>query len=335
MMRKGKCIMAGLFCFSMLAGLFGCNKGKPQNSEYISGGTIDKTNTNAPKVIQSKSISSFYTNVYLRNRWTVEEKHTFQFSVKKDENDVLTAYEEISGIHLPADTNLMTELQNVIDENNLASQNGVYKVTAGLPPEYQKCELLIDYASGETLKFTVNNDPDAKWAEDVYTVFAKWFSEKGDDSLLPLKETSQITRIDVDFIDKGLLFQYGGIKVLEENAIDGETYLLKKSVYDVAAKKEISKNYILFPEDYYKKVTEIFDGYDLATKYDFSYFEHDSGYYGLGDTKTNEDSDDTSLELYIKYESGRVLNISTKKTSEIEGIKPLLTELFKYYDSLF
>ena len=115
----------------------------------------------------------------------------------ENENGVLTASEERSGASLPADAALLTALQNVIDEYDLAQFNGVYRVTAGLPPEFQERTLRVEYASGETLSFTENNEPEALWAERFYEVFADWFAANGDESLRPAKETSLLTRLDL------------------------------------------------------------------------------------------------------------------------------------------
>lgn len=175
-LRKGRRIMAALLCFSMLFGLFGCNK-------TDAGGRIDQTDHDAPKVIQSKEITEFYASFFLAAHETADGKHDFLFRIET-EDDILTASEEASGLSRPADETLLTALQEVIDEQALVSQNGVYNVTAGLAPGHQKCELHVTYASGETLRFTVNNDPRAAWAEGIYDAFAQWFSEQGDDSLL-------------------------------------------------------------------------------------------------------------------------------------------------------
>lgn len=332
--------MAALLSALMLFGFSGC-AGNPHSGsepEPIEGGTVDHTDHDAPKVIQSKDISAFYASFYLSNRWTAEDRHTFQFEVKKDDRCILTATENGSGISFPADKELLTALQEVIDEKRLAAMNGVYQVTAGLPPEFQKCVLNVNYASGETLTFTIDNDPMAEWAEAIYTVFADWFSEQGDDSLYPPKETSQVKRIDIDYMESGVRNRYRAIEVGEEKAIEGETHLFGKSVFDAEAQKKISDDYILFPEDFYERITEILVKYDLVVKYDFSYFDHDSGYYGMGNMTPEDeeaDSDSVALVLSIEYESGKSICIDTKKASEIEGMKTLIRELFEYYDSLF
>ena len=330
-----KIILAALLCAASLLSFSGCEKTPPPSS--MGGGTVDRTDENAPKVIESKDITDFYANFFLSNRWTAAENHFFCFKVKADENGVLMASEEKSGLSLPADAELMAALQEVIDENDMAACNGVYRITSGLPPEHQACNLNVVYASGETLNYTVNNNPTAKWAEDFYKVFADWFSAKGDDSLCPKKETSQVTRLDFYLKKDGRKLEYNGITVGDDMAVDGETYLLEKSIYDYEKKESVCREFILFPEDYYKNVTELLFPYDLSTKYDFSYFDHGSGYYGMGGDADSgeEDSEDLSLDLYIEYESGKRMSIKTNKESEIEAMTPLLTEIIDYHESLF
>ena len=205
-------------------------------------------------------------------------------------------------------------------------------------------EFNVVYASGETLRFTINNEPYARWAEDIYGVFADWFSSQGIDALLPAQETSPVTRIRFVLQEDGIMRSYSGVNVQAENAINGETYLLNGEIYDLKLEKEILDEYRLFPADYFERITEILGGYDIVTKYDFSrydyeernYGNHDKGYFGWGNQpEGEEDSEVLSLTLHLEYESGKRINIDTKKASEIEGMKSVITDLLEYYDSLF
>ncbi len=161
--------------------LWGCKKNN--ENPPVSGGVIDKTDYNAPKVIQSKDIKDFSVTFYPQDSWLSEGAHrAYTFEIKEI-GGKLTATEAESKISFPADEKLLAALQTVIDEHSLADKNGIYRVTAGLPPEFQECSLEVNYESGESLKFTENNDPRAEWSRAVFTVFADWFAEKGDNSL--------------------------------------------------------------------------------------------------------------------------------------------------------
>lgn len=164
---------------SFIASLLRSKKEEHSKSEPVCGSVIDKTNPNAPKVIRSKDIAEFRTLFHLYTRKTVGGKHRFAFSVKTDDNGVFKATEEYSAVACVADKTLTEGLQVVIDKNKLALKNGVYKIVAGLPPEYGECMLCVKYASGETLNFTVNNDPNARWAEMFCDTFAACFLKNG------------------------------------------------------------------------------------------------------------------------------------------------------------
>ncbi len=346
--RKGKSMIKALIFIAVILGvllLAGCLKKPGISTRPESGGTTDKTDLQAPKEIKSKEITDFYASFYLDNRWASEDQHDFVFKVTKDEKDVLTASESNSGISHPADQELLDALQKVVDEHHLAHNNGVYKVTAGLPPEYQERSVTILYASGEKLNFTVNNDPVAEWAEDFYTVFADWFSANGDNSLRPEIESSQLT--DCYFLYKNgkKIYHYSVRDVSEEKAVDGETHLLEKFATETGSLKSAQPVYIPVPEDYFEKITEIIANTDLLRSYEFSrydpvahnYGNHDNGYYGMGVRPENEEPDAEDLEfiMVLNYESGNHFHIKTKKPSELEGMQEIIDKLMEYHNSLF
>ena len=164
------------------------------------GGVTDKTDKRAPKVIASKEITEFHAHFLLKEEWSrghVSEFYTFD--VKKDAAGVLTASEGLTGISAPADAGLLSALQGVIDKCGVAQKNGVYYVTAGLPPEFWPCELSVKYASGEKLAFTHDNDPSAEWAKNVYLAFSKWFEARGIDALVPPKYEGACDECGNDF----------------------------------------------------------------------------------------------------------------------------------------
>ena len=342
---KGVILMAALLSLLVLFLLTACTQDAEPEPEPIDGGTTVHTDANAPKVIESKDITAFSLNCYLSNRWRGDEEHFFSFRIQ-DIGGVQTASEEESGASFPADEALLTALQEIVDEYDLAQFNGVYEVTAGLPPECQPRTLRVEYASGEILTFTENNEPVAAWAERVYEVFADWFAANGNDSLRPAKETSLVTRLDLRMRAGSIWTEYGGINVQAEDAIDGQTYLLQQEIYNEEKQETVKEHFILFPEGHYEVLTEILDRHDVVLKYDFSrydrqacdYGNHDEGYYGFGSKTTadgEEDSEDLYVDLYVEYESGRRMTIETRKASEIEGLQPLLEDLQAYLEPLF
>lgn len=319
-------------------------KGKP-HSEHLCGGTIDNTDNKAPKVITSKQLTYFSACVYLSTRENQNGEHNFDFEIKQSESSTLTAYEHNLSVSCKADTRMLESLQTIIDKFSLALKNGENRITAGLPPEYQPCTFKALYASGEQLYFRYDNDPFAQWAEEVYTVFAEHFAQNGERSLVAQTEQSQVTHVRFVLHKDGKQYWYSGINVDDDKAINGQTYLLQRQVYDFAAKQTLSRRFILFPQDFYENITAILDRHSLAAKYDLSRYDrqhrdfgnHSRGYFGFGEKPEGDDPDieSESIALHVKYESGKTVTVSTAKRGEIDGMQPLVTDLLHYLDPLF
>ena len=162
--------LCALLCALTLSLFAGCGK----EALPISGGTVDRTDPNAPKVIHSKEITSFDATFFAASRQVTEDIKMFHLTVKPDDTGKLIASGDVLPFQWPANEALLTALQDVIDRYDLAKKNGVYRVTAGLAPECQEGGLHVTYASGETLSFTENNDPYAPWAEAFYDAFNAW-----------------------------------------------------------------------------------------------------------------------------------------------------------------
>ena len=141
----------------------------------------------------------------------------------------------------------MVKLQSIIDAHNLAAINGIHRITAGLPPAYQPCRFKASYASGELLQFTQNNNPEADWAKQTYLAFANWFAEKDVPALLPPQQHfAPVSDFFLKYKDNGRSFTYSPMRVQEKDAISGEQLLLSRAIYDIGAKKSLSRKFILF-----------------------------------------------------------------------------------------
>lgn len=308
--------------------------------EPISGGNTTIIDENAPKEIASKEITYFEASFHSNTRWSEDENNEFHFVISSDSGE-LTVTEQIRNISFPASEELLPSLQEIIDKYDLVSMNGVYDVTAGLAPDFFPGGITVKYASGEELTFTTDNNPYALWSEEMYDVLAAWFSENGDESLYPAKEDSLIERMNFKYMEGGKVIYYGGINVPDNNSASGKTRLLRlQNDNKLFGTKEIP-----FPDDYYGKITEIIGETDLDRNYMFSRYDHEKrnfgnherGFCGLGSLRpdySEPDSDDKYLDIYIKYESGHILNIETAKESEIEGAMPLIGKLVEYHESL-
>ncbi|MBR5796480.1 MAG: hypothetical protein IKY26_10080 [Erysipelotrichaceae bacterium] len=161
-----------MLCLNFL--FFGCKK---DNLE--SGNLIDKTNPDAPKQIISNEITYFYLDFYHFNCATQNDSHEFTFEITTNEQGIVMAYEKHTNIQFEADGELLTNLHTIIQEHQLVQNNGIYLLRTGVDPKYQKCELHVMYRSNETLDYTTNNDPNALWTKQIYTLFNEWFLSKG------------------------------------------------------------------------------------------------------------------------------------------------------------
>ena len=324
MFKKGiKILMITLLDLLMIFNLGGCVK------QAESGGTIDHSDKNAAKEIKSKDIIKFSYDFYLHDRWNKNGGHYFNFKIAEDEQGILTAHENQTKITYKADEELLKGIQNIIDEEELVKLNGLDKYTAGLPSEYQPTTLNVLYASKEQLVITTNNNPTLSFSIKIYTLFADWFMDKGIDVLYPEKEKSVLNRIDITLKEDGQMISYFGA------LMDGNTYFFK-SLYDLNEKKTISRDNIDFPEDFYIKASSIINNYNLIREYDFTYHDHNDGYYTLYEKDDNEtDSENLKLEIYMEYESGKIVSIATMKQSQIDELRPIVNELFEYFDGLF
>ena len=336
MMKKSKGVLLMGLLLSALAlfTLCGCIDlsltGIGQRPE--SGGVTDKTNPRAPKEIKSKEITEFRTNIVLLGEWSYgRENAEYIFNIKNNEEGVLTASEETTGVSFPADEALLTGLQEIIDEQRLAVKNGYYRVTAGLPPEYQQFTFEAVYASGESIKFTSNNNPEAEWAKKIYLLFADWFADKGNDALQPPQTLSRVEWIRVSFTENGLTTYYQGINVKEDQAIDGIRHLFERYVYNNETEQEESEAFILFPEDFYDRVTEILTAHDLRT------YDTHSALYGFGRENIEEEEEPytADIQLYIEFEDGHRMNVESSDPFDKEMLAPFLEDLFAYFDTLF
>jgi hypothetical protein len=160
--------------------------------EPLCGGTTDRTDHKAPKVINSREITSLSVHFSLVGEWqSGRDIVECELVIKPNESGIVTVTEPTLSISYEVDKELLDKVQDIIDKEGLARKNGIYKVTAGLPPEFQPCYLIVDYASGERLSFTENNEPEAAWAKQMYLLAADWFAQKGSPAMLPPMKRSR------------------------------------------------------------------------------------------------------------------------------------------------
>ncbi len=318
-----------LLCAAVLAGCVNMN-GRQDPEEIVCGGTTDNTDPNAPKTIKSKTITVYRANFYLEGEWSrTKRDREFSFVIARNDKDVLTVSEEELKISRTADTALLEELQKIIDEEKLVQKNGVYRVTAGLPPPYQPCSVSVLYASGEKLTFTENNDPEAKWAQKTYMAFARWFNSKGEDALMPPENKDRLKYLSFRVNRDGFLTEYGAVT---DDEHPEERFLRQRitpMTEESASSSGIVKRRIEYPADYYDRVSAI------AAKYDLRPFDERSVFYGIGrDTEKDRDGDG-DVYIALQYENGHRLLINAARPEDIKYLKSFTEELLEYHKALF
>ena len=163
--------MKALWCI-MLAALAGLllSACRPAEEAPLCGGVTDRTDHSAPKVIESKQISSIFASFWIQDeegrgtRWKLSAR-------REGSGGVSVSVEGAVREQAQADSAFLDAVQKIIDRFELAKLNGIDRVTAGLPPAYSPTRLSVDYASGERLYFQMNGDPRAGWPRALLEIF--------------------------------------------------------------------------------------------------------------------------------------------------------------------
>ena len=128
------------------------------------GGVVQRVNTNAPKTIKSKQIiifeCKFSTLAFLDSDEEIGNR-VYILEARLENGFVNGRYchrsrfENNVDVKFKAEQSFMECLQRIIEEHNLAKNNGVCYKVKGLPDMYG-AKLMVDYASGERI-YTSNN----------------------------------------------------------------------------------------------------------------------------------------------------------------------------------
>ena len=128
------------------------------------GGVVQRVNTNAPKIIESKQIIIFECKFSTLAFLDLDEEignRVYILEARLENEFVNGRYRQRSrfennvDVTFKAEQSFMECLQRIIEEHNLAKNNGVCVKVNGLPDMYG-AKLMVDYASGERI-YTSNN----------------------------------------------------------------------------------------------------------------------------------------------------------------------------------
>lgn len=180
-----------------------------RSKSAMCGGTTDLTDINAPKTIYSKDIVKFSANFFAYDKYDTSKGGVFLIKIAGNEKgeSVLS----VNGVYRHStvvDSSVLDGVQAIIDKYRLARNNGVSRVTAGLPSQYDPCGLSVVYASGEELSFYMNGSPDMNWAQEMRDYFLGVLTRAGFEDVLPPKEAVTIKKFTFRFDRDGYSHQY-------------------------------------------------------------------------------------------------------------------------------
>lgn len=135
---------------------------EPRRPDTVCGGVRHQVDTNAPKVIASTQITAFSCRTSAtglpRNRSPLAGC-CFRFQATKTlgsfrQSNASAVLREFT---FRPEESFMDALQKLVDEYHFARYNGTYYSISGLP-DFFGTELQIDYASGESVSFSNNQN---------------------------------------------------------------------------------------------------------------------------------------------------------------------------------
>lgn len=321
-----------------MAMIIGCSGRKNQN-EYKTGGTTDKTDYDAPKVIESDDLVSFETEFFRYSDYIYDKDRVYKFKMSRNDNGSFTISEgENESLKCETDEEFAKSLQQIIRENNLIELNGVNKKTAGLAPECSPYWIEASYDSSEKLYFYMDGNPYAEWTFEVLDLFANEFGDHGIMELLPEKEESQITRFNIEYSYGDIRYYYGEILVpiteeernrdFEDIATNGMNEencisMIYADAFDRTGKTNIKDDRkATITDDYYDVIKKMVDENNLIYYQNGEIIPYDFDYENTPEF----------FEFYIEYENGKIMSGFSDDPVTCEKFKDIAMQFSDYFD---
>lgn len=155
------------------------------NEQVVCGGTIDNS-FDAPKVIQSKDLSSINTDFFYTEKYGKHDYAYLHIKLERNEkNELILSEENRYKVSIKVDNEVLKGSQELIEKLELSSLNGTDQYTSGLPIPYSPVHFSAKYANGESLYFCMNGNPEALWCNEIAEYFLDVFEQYGETSVLP------------------------------------------------------------------------------------------------------------------------------------------------------
>lgn len=217
-------------------------------------------------------------------------------------------------------TDVAKELQNLIKKHNLESLNGLYDVTAGLPAEFQPSYFRAKYASGEELRYTINNFPRDPFGIELFRYVRDVLIANGDSAFIVPDEFRQIDRMKLDYSEgDGILYIYDEMKML-----DG-TFKLSREVYDSTSNEGFSDKAVPIPAGYKEGLTDLVEKLGIVWTANRQYEDN-----------KNVDGNYPYCHIYATNAKGGITFFGTYSRDEMnDEIRSIIRQIREYMDRPF
>ena len=312
-----KKIIVLVMCFMMI-GLFGCGKkdtdvlNQKNTEEPVCGGVTNNTDYDAPKVITSDNLVKLSMGFYHEDRFDSSNGRYYTFILESDSDGKILLKDSRAGEGFEVEKSVLVGAQAIIKKYDLAKANGVNKITAGLPPEYEECDFSAEYDSGERISFAENSDPSSEWGREFIDYFAQIYAENGDDKYLPPKITGTITCFNLEIQTDNKIYQYG-------TAAENQIY---RCIFDNDTEKMLDETYVKSAPEYFEGIFEIVSEMEIR---DFENYDTASDFVSDGKTPAYYD-------FYIEFDDGNKMSGASCEPEILEKFMPMGTELMNYMD---
>ena len=314
-LSKGLLIVFGV---SMIFNLPGCNKKADNDNnadiqsvteEPICDGVTNNTDYDAPKVINSDNLVGLLMGFYHEDKYDSSMGRYYTFILESGDDGKIVLKDSYNGEGFEVTQSVLDGAQAIIKKYDLAKANGVNRITAGLPPEYERCNFKAEYDSGEYISFSENSDPSSEWGREFIDYFAPIFAEHGDNQYMPPEISGVITCFNLEVKKDNLLYQYC---TETENRI-------YRCIYDCDTGENVDETIVDSASEYYEGLMQIISDNnirDFENMYTASDFDNTSDYY----------------DFYIELDNGDRLSGASCDADEISLFRPVENKIMKYID---
>lgn len=281
--------------------------------EPICGGVTDNTDHNAPKVINSDNLVKLSMGFYHEDKYDCSEGRYYTFVLEPDATGKVILKDGYAGEGFEVDKSVLDGAQAIIRKYDLARANGVSRITAGLPPQYEECDFRAEYDSGESIGFSQNSDPSAEWAREFIDYFAVILAEHGDDKYLTPAISGTITQFCLEVQKDNIYYTY---------IPEGEDRIYR-SIYDLGKEEMLDETSVDSSPEYYDGILKIVSDMEIR---DFENYDTASDFVSEGKTPSYYD-------FYIEYADGNIMSGASCDPEMLDKFEPMRMALMDYMDN--